>query len=127
MTDACRAPAGFTASAQGASARVTRQRSLGPSSPLGMGVACSEWASLGAGAPSGGCFPYSHLGPLEGFQAPFARRPLPLQEKGERGWGWGENVCFPHSLLCFLPDLGEGGVTRSGDRRRLWEVRGLAG
>ena len=103
MTDACRAPAGFTASAQGASAPVTRQRSLGPSSPLGMGVACSEWALLGAGAPSGGCFPYSHLGPLEGFQAPFARRPLPLQEKGERGWG-GEKM-FASLTLCFASFL----------------------
>lgn len=68
-----------------------------------MGVACSEWASLGAGAPSGGCFPYSHLGPLEGFQAPFARRPLPLQEKGERGWG-GEKM-FASLTLCFASFL----------------------
>ena len=44
-------------------------------------------------------------------------RSPPTQGKRVRG-GWEEMFHFPHRSLYLLPDIGQVGVSRSGDRRR---------
>lgn len=98
-----------------------------PWGPVASPLARSEWALLGTGAPSCGCSPYSHLGPTGKILGSFHQAPLPLPLKGRAGEvGWEKMFRFPQHFLCLLPDLGEVGVTRSGDRRRRLEVGVLA-
>ena len=67
-----------------------------PWGPAASSLARSEWALLGTGAPSGGCSPYSHLGPAGKILGSFSSGSPSPATQGESGrGGTGENVPLP--------------------------------